>query len=144
MDRRHFLALLSTPALVALLQACGSDESTSPTTSDPATDPSTSTTPARSSTGEARSGLARVDAPADQAAGAALAFNDFGDVLYRALAAADPTGNLVLSPTSVALALTMTAAGARGETLEQMLATLQVGDADGIHRATNALTAQLE
>jgi serpin B len=65
-------------------------------------------------------------------------------VLYRALAAADPTGNLVLSPTSIALALTMTAAGARGETLEQMLATLQVGDADGIHRATNALTAQLE
>ena len=57
---------------------------------------------------------------------------------------ADPTGNLVISPASIAIALTMTSAGARGETLDEMLATLHVaGRRATIHRSMNALTAQL-
>ena len=140
MDRRHFLALLSAPAVVALLNACSSDE-TSPATSAP----TGSGPPAGGAqTGAARSELARTQADPRAAVAAGLAFNGFGRKLYRALAADRPDGNLVFSPTSIAFAVTMAAAGARGETQLQMLETMEVGDTDDIYRDTNSLTAELE
>jgi serpin B len=147
MDRRHFLALLSAPAVAALLQACGSDDTSSPgtnstpTSAPPSTTPGTSGTP---TTGEARSQLARVAATPRDATAAALASNAFGADVYRALTAEDPSANLVFSPASIALALTMTAAGARGDTQRQMVEALRIDDADAMHRAANALTSELE
>jgi serpin B len=49
----------------------------------------------------------------------ATAVNRFGLDLYRELLA-DPTGNLVISPASVALALTMARAGAQGATASEL------------------------
>lgn len=55
----------------------------------------------------------------------------FATDLYHQLAAATPTGNLVCSPYSVAVALAMTVQGARGETAAEILRVLHaqaVGD----------------
>jgi serine protease inhibitor len=62
--------------------------------------------------------------------------------LYHQLAATP--GNVFFSPYSISTALSMAAAGARGETLTQMLAVLhdQLPPAE-LHRATNALNLAL-
>jgi serpin B len=68
----------------------------------------------------AMSDLARMaTAPGDAAAGA-RATNAFGLALYGLGASDDPSANLVLSPTSIALALAMARAGARGATAAEM------------------------
>lgn len=60
--------------------------------------------------------------------------NEFGFDLYQRLRRT--RGNLVISPASVHLALTMTYAGARGETATQMGAVLRVGSSsDELHAA---------
>lgn len=125
MDRRDFLTMLTLPAAALVLQACGDD--------DPV-----------ARTGEQRSDQARARTQTGEATAAATALNDFGTTLYRRLATADPAINLVLSPASIAIALTMAAAGARGATLEQMLATLRIADPAVIHRSTNGLAASLD
>jgi len=62
--------------------------------------------------------------------------------LYRALKEED--GNLFYSPYSISLALAMTYAGARGETAEQMAATLEfMLEQDRLHPAFNWLDAEL-
>jgi serpin B len=62
--------------------------------------------------------------------------------LYRQLASTP--GNVFLSPYSVSTALAMVAAGARGDTLTQMLAVLHAGlPANILHSATNALNLAL-
>lgn len=64
--------------------------------------------------------------------------------LYRELRAAAGTGNLVFSPYSVALALAMTDAGARGDTARQMATTLGLTVPDDIvHQTFAALTGDL-
>ena len=55
----------------------------------------------------------------------ALSSNDFGLDLYRQLAAGK-TGNLFCSPSSIHTALTMTFAGARGNTEDQMAGVLHL------------------
>jgi serpin B len=94
--------------------------------------------------GAARSDLTRVAATAGDERVATAAMNDFGIALYRRLAAADGTSNIVISPASIAIALTMSSAGARGTTLDEMMATLEVAEPSTIHRSMNALTAQLD
>jgi serpin B len=60
----------------------------------------------------------------------AAASNELGFDLYRQLSEAGP-GNVMVSPASVALALSMAAEGARGETRAEMLRVLHVeGQAD--------------
>jgi serpin B len=62
--------------------------------------------------------------------------------LYQALKEQD--GNLFYSPHSVSVALAMTYAGARGETAEQMAATLQfLLEQERLHPAFNWLDAEL-
>jgi serpin B len=62
--------------------------------------------------------------------------------LYQALKGEE--GNLFYSPYSISLALAMTYAGARGETAEQMAATLQfMLEQDRLHPAFNWLDAEL-
>jgi serpin B len=95
--------------------------------------------------------LARSDAPraaADPtAAGAAgKAIDAFGFDLYRRVAASDPGADLVISPTSIAIALAMARAGARGETATQMDAVLRSLGSDegaaGINALDQALAAR--
>lgn len=125
MERRTFLALLATPAVLALLDACGGSDASSDTA------------------GEARSDAVRVQADAGLATAAADSLTLFGTNLYRRLAADQSDANLVLSPASIAIALSMVSAGAKGTTLAELLDVLQVGDAAGVHRSMNALTSQL-
>ena len=140
MNRRQLLALLATPALAALLHACGSDEARSREDrgGDPSRDPSSDPDAA----GLARSSVPRTSVGAAEAAAASAAIERFGIDLYRRLAAASP-GNVVVSPVSIATALTMVLAGARGATSEEMVRTLRIEDPSTIHRAMNALTAEL-
>jgi serpin B len=132
MDRRAFLSLLAVPAVAQLLQACGSDGSSD--------SPPDATGPASF----VQSGLTRTAAEPAQAVDAATALDAFGFDLYQRLLAAQPDDNLVFSPASIAIALTMTAAGARGTTLDEMLTVLHITDSTTIHRSMNALTAALD
>jgi len=126
LDRRGFLAALAAaPLLAAVLQACSSGD-----TGDGA------------ATDERRSQVARAAADPALGAAAAQAVNLFGTDLYRALAAARPTANLVLSPASIAIAVSMAAAGAVGTTLDEMVATLRADEVD-LHPAMNALETGL-
>src|ERR1700733_3334214 len=75
--------------------------------------------------------------PAD----AAAADNAFGFRLLNAVQKATPVDNVVLSPVSAALALSMVLNGASGETKDEMLGALSLGERD--LDAINAANAQL-
>ncbi len=80
--------------------------------------------------------------PADAAlAGAAV--NAFGLALYGRVAGAAPGSNLVLSPASIALALSMARAGARGQTATEMDVVLRDLGTDGHAAWLAALDAAL-
>lgn len=82
-------------------------------------------------------------ASADPAAAtdASTAVDAFGFDLYHRLAA--DRGNLVFSPASIALALAMARAGARGETAAEMDRVLRAAGADAQGAGLNALEAAL-
>ena len=82
----------------------------------------------------------RVAAPSADATLAAAALNAFGLDLLRATKA---NGNAVLSPASIAVALGMARAGARGETAAQMDAVLHDLAGDAHPTWLNALDAAL-
>jgi serpin B len=133
--RRGFLALLALPALAAVLQACGGDDSA---------EPSGSTPPAPN--GIVRSDVALVSTSVDEATAATTALNAFGADAYALLAAMadDVNGNLVFSPASIAIALTMVRAGAVGLTGTEIDDVFHVEDPATIHRSMNALSRALE
>jgi len=79
--------------------------------------------------------------PAD-AAEAATAINAFGLDVFRRVGAAG--GNVVISPASIALALAMARAGARGETATQMDTVLRSVGSDDRAAGINALAQALE
>ena len=95
--------------------------------------------------------LAKADVPraaADPAAAktAAASINAFGLDLLRAMLAdgtLKPDENAVFSPTSIALALAMARAGARGETASQMDAVLHTAGWDALGPGLNALERAL-
>ena len=77
------------------------------------------------------------DLQALSAANAAFAFNFYKQIK-------DKPGNLVFSPLSLSLALSMTMAGAQGTTLSEMQQALAVGDlGDAVHPGMNALLQAL-
>lgn len=83
--------------------------------------------------------------PANAATVAATANNAFAVDLYGKVLAASPAGsNVVTSPISASLALTMTYAGASGDTATQMATVLHVDSSAGsIFDGQNALSAAL-
>jgi serpin B len=70
--------------------------------------------------GLAKAAMAHMATTGDDATSGARAANDFGLALYGLVAAADASANLVMSPASIALALSMARAGARGDTAAEM------------------------
>ncbi len=89
----------------------------------------------------ARSAVARVSANPADAALAGSAINAFGLELYAKLAAGTP--NAVISPASIALALGMARAGAKGQTAAEMDAVLHNLASDANASWLNALDAAL-
>ena len=89
----------------------------------------------------AKSDLPRTAASTADAVAAAAAVNAFGFDLYRAVATDD--GNVVVSPTSIALALAMARAGARGTTAAEMDAVLHDAASDANAAWLNALDLAL-
>lgn len=85
-------------------------------------------------------GAPGADAAADPGTPAGTIINGFGARLQVALATSVTDANLVFSPFSVGVALTMTSAGAAGETAAQMRDVLGVGDGDP-HAAVGSLIA---
>ncbi len=155
MDRRSFLALLAVPAVAAAagsLQGCSSEGGvTTGSSSGPTTPPSTPSGAA----GVARSAKPRAVSSLADAAVATAVVNDFGVDMYRVLNdpartrsptvdQAAPEQNLVFSPASIAIALAMTRAGARGATATEMDTVLHVGDATALPHSMNALSSAFD
>jgi serpin B len=69
--------------------------------------------------------LPRIDGTPDDARSGAAATNAFGLDVYRAIVASNPEAGVVVSPSSIALALAMARAGARGTTADEMDAVLR-------------------
>jgi serpin B len=100
---------------LVLAAACARPASVAP--SEPASAPPPGTHPA-GAVELARANVGRAPASTEDARRAGAAVNDFAFDLYRALATEDE--NLVFSPASIAIALGMARAGARGDTAVQM------------------------
>jgi len=94
----------------------------------------------------AKSEVPRASAAPAEAAKAAASINAFGLDLYRRMLAdgtLDPAKGAVFSPTSIAIALAMARAGARGETAAQMDKVMRSAGADTLAEAMNALDRAL-
>ena len=128
MKRRTFLQLISVPAVAQVFVSCSDDSKTS-----------------RPSDGASslRGDAPRVTTGADPT-DAAAAINAFADDMFVHLTTVDPSANLVFSPASIALALAMTSAGAKGTTLAEIDTVLHIADPSTIHRSMNGLSASLE
>ncbi len=104
-------------------------------------------TPGPAATDLAISDVPRASALPAEAKKAAAAINAFGLDLYQRIladASLDLAGrNVVVSPTSIALALAMARAGARGETAAQMDKAMRSAGADTLADAMNALDRAL-
>lgn len=140
--RNLFVPLL----LVALLAASCAEAGES----GPVDDSTTTAAPTSPSTvpiqpgALARADVARAtttDVAADELAAQVTANNDFGFALFRAAVTQGENG--LLSPYSIAAALTMTYAGARGNTAVEMAEVLNIIDPARIHAVRNELDLQI-
>ena len=111
---RRLPVLLLTAVLAA---ACGSPGASSPPSGTPAS-PAASAQAAGDIELAVANGVARLKTDPAAAKEAATALNAFGVDLYAQIRTAD--GNLVVSPASIALALSMARAGAKGTTASEM------------------------
>jgi serpin B len=148
---------LAIAAVALIAAACGSTAATGAPSASPSPElsaspsagptasPSVTWTPNPSAAAVAYDilmGQAKLAAPANDSGKAAAAeINDFGFDLFRRL---DSKGNLVASPASIALALGMVRAGAKGTTATQMDTVLHSFGAAGQSAEIVALIDQLE
>jgi serpin B len=109
---RRSLPLL---AVVAVVAGCSTGPSGPSMTATPAGTPGTD-----GITLAAAKDVAPLTTTAADATEAGDAVNAFGMDAYRRLVAKDPSGNLVMSPASIELALAMARAGAKGDTAAEM------------------------
>jgi len=96
--------------------------------------------------GVARSTVAREKADPTAAKAAAASVTAFGLDLYKRLFAdkiLDPTRGAVISPTSIALALGLTLAGAKGDTATEMAKVLHASGWDALGPGLNSLARAL-
>ncbi len=147
------LAAVVTMALLAA--ACGDSSEPAPSTAGappttegpaPTTLPPTTTAPARDPLPAelARADVPRADPSVTDAELAALVAGNAEFAYDLFTVAATEGGNTVVSPYSVAAALTMVYAGARGDTATEMRDVLAIGlDDDRLHPARNALDRML-
>lgn len=87
-------------------------------------------------------GLVGISSIAEESKPIAQASNQFGFDLYGRLRS-EP-GNLFISPINITSALAMTAAGAQGQTLHEMLQVLHLPQGDGMTNNFASLLQQLE
>ena len=87
--------------------------------------------------------IARTVGAPSEAIGAATALNAFGIDLYRRVVAEDPGADALISPASIALALAMARAGARGQTATEMDRVMRGLGADDRAAGLAALDAAL-
>lgn len=119
--------------LSSLLLACG-PSATGPTTPNAPRSPAVAAT-VQGSNGQGSNGQgSNGDASSFAQASNAFAFDLWGQLRER-------PGNQVVSPASIAIALDMTFAGARGETAEQMARVLHAGDPEALHASAAAALA---
>jgi serpin B len=107
----------------------------------PTVPPSPTSSPMVGTLELASSELARATVDPDRASAAADAIDAFGLDVYRRLAGSP--GNIVLSPASIAIALSMARLGADGQTASEMDAVLHDLGAKELADAANALDAAL-
>jgi serpin B len=120
------------------------DCSSGPSATNPSPAPSSSNDTTPPTTTLAKSDLARDPPSAAAIPGAVTANNDFAADLLTRVGSASPNANVLTSPLSASLALTMTYAGAKGTTASQMAAALHFGSADAsIFDGQNALSQAL-
>lgn len=119
MKPRLTLAAAVTAAVVALVPVACGDE---PSSFGPA---------------HVESNVAHVRATAEEAVGGSGIVRTVGAQLYAPIAKEAGDGNLAFSPLSIATALGMTRAGARGDSAEQLDAFFGVGPDDDLHRLLN-------
>jgi serpin B len=91
----------------------------------------------------AKSEVTRAKPSPAKAVPIASSINAFGLDLYRLLRADPALGNLVFSPASIAFAIAMARAGAKGETATQMDAVLHTSGWDALGPGLNALDQAL-
>ena len=99
-----------------------------------------------SNTDIARSQIASVPAgavPAAELTAAAAANNAFAVDLYAQVLKTEPSGNLLTSPITATLALTMSYAGAREQTASEMAQVLHLSGGDADFAGQNALSQAL-
>jgi serpin B len=137
----RLLRVVSLFGLFAIAIACEPSDTSKPKSSPPP-EPAPVASPKPTTATQADAAPAP---PVDQDALAALAksSNGFGLELYRRVG--KKPGNVVLSPASISIALTMTWAGARGETAEQMQKVLRIeGKPDDVLKSSGRLAAWLQ
>lgn len=129
-SRRLVAALL---AMVTLMAACGDDDGT--TADDSGGD---DRTPA--GVDVVKADLARVNAPGDAPVAQVVA--GMREFAVKLAAADGGSSNLVVSPTSIAVAFAMAEAGAGPATKEDIARVFGFPAEPGVHEAMNALTAK--
>jgi len=132
---RHTTFLAASAPLLLALVACGGSASSSTSPTNPTSVPVAKSSLPR----DAASSIS----PASLA-GAVTANNAFALDLYSRLRTTPSPSNILTSPISASLALTMTYAGAQGETASQMATALHYGSATStIFDGQNALSQAL-
>ena len=120
-----------------LMTACGDGDSASGSDDD-----SNGGGPGPAGVDVVKADLARVNAPADAPVDQVVA--GMRDFALRLAASEDPAENVVLSPTSIAVAFAMAEAGASDATAADIAEVFGFPDQPAVHEAMNALTTKFD
>jgi serpin B len=123
-------------AVCMLMTACGDDDSSS------ARDDGSADDSQPAGAGVVKADLARVNAPGDAPVDQVVA--GLRDFAVQLAASEDSSKNVVISPTSIAVAFAMAEAGAGDATAADIAEVFGFPDQPAVHQAMNALTATLD